>query len=223
MLENKIYQQDNIGNLIINDNCLNILYNIPDNSIEYCLTSPPYNRKRNDKYKNFRDINNDWYQLNVDVIKQLLRITKNHIFYNIQANFYNKKDVYKLIGTFHENIIDIHIWQKSNPIPSSGKNITNAVEYFIILGKSPLKSNFNYTKNIITTSVNSKMPKEHKAVMKPEVAEHFIINFTKENDTILDPFFGMGTTGIISKKYNRKFIGIELDNDYFIKSCNICF
>ena len=66
------------------------------------------------------------------------------------------------------------------------------------------------------------MPKEHKAVMKPEVAEHFIINFTKENDTILDPFFGMGTTGIISKKYNRKFIGIELDNDYFIKSCNIC-
>ena len=39
------------------------------------------------------------------------------------------------------------------------------------------------------------MPKEHKAVMKTDVAEHFISKFTNENIIILDCFFGFGTTG----------------------------
>jgi len=205
-----------IGNdLLINADCLEILPLLNENEIDYSFTSPPYNRKRNDKYSNFTDINNNWLQLNIDVITQLLRITKKHIFYNIQTNYYNRQDVYKLIGYFNKNIVDIHIWEKSNPMPASGKNITNAVEYFLILGNESLKSNTTYTKNIITTSVNSNMPKEHKAVMKDDVAKHFMQKFTQENDVILDCFFGYGTTGLIAKKLNRKFIGIEKEKIYF--------
>jgi DNA modification methylase len=203
------------GNLIVNGDCLEVLPQIHDKSIDYCLTSPPYNRKRNDKYSNFTDINDNWLQLNIDVINQLLRVTKKHIFYNIQANYYNRQDVYKLIGHFSKYIVDIHIWEKSNPMPASGKNITNAIEYFLILGTGSLKSNTTYTKNIITTSVNSNMPKEHKAVMKNDVAEHFIGKFTQENDIILDCFFGYGTTGLVAKQMNRKYIGIEKEQTYF--------
>jgi DNA modification methylase len=171
----------------------------------------------------FKDINENWLDLNIEVINQLLRITKNHVFYNIQANYYNRSDVYQIIGHFNKKIVDIHIWEKSNPMPASGKSITNSVEYFIILGDKSLKSNKTYTKNIITTSVNSSMPKEHKAVMKPEVAEHFIENFTQMNDIILDSFFGIGTTGIVSKKLNRKFIGIELEKSYYEMAKKTCF
>lgn len=202
-------------NLIINANSLDILPNLIDNSVDYSLTSPPYNRKRNDKYKKFKDINNNWLDMNIQIINELLRITKNHIFYNIQANYYNRKDVYKLIGHFSDKIVDIHIWEKSNPMPASGKSITNAVEYFLILGNSSLKSNKTYTKNIITTSVNSNMPKEHKAVMKPEIAKHFIETFTNEGDIIMDCFFGIGTTGKVCNELKRKFIGIELENYYY--------
>ena len=202
-------------NKIIHGNCLDILPTLENQSIDYSFTSPPYNRKRNDKYSEFKDINDNWYEMNVEVINQLLRITKNHVFYNIQANYYNRKDVYKLIGLFNDKIVDIHIWEKSNPMPASGNNITNAVEYFLIFGNGSLKSNTTYTKNILTTSVNSNMPKEHKAVMKYEVCEHFISKFTKENDMILDPFFGVGTTGKICNKLNRNFIGIELERLYF--------
>jgi len=109
-------------------------------------------------------------------------------------------------------------------MPASGKNITNAVEYFLVLGNESLKSNFTYTKNIVTTSVNSNMPKEHKAVMKPEVARHFIEKYTKENDLILDCFFGIGTTGIVAKELNRNFIGIEKELSYYemsLKNCNL--
>jgi hypothetical protein len=207
---------DNIE--IINQDCINFLKNISDKSIDYSFTSPPYNRKRNDKYKNFIDINDNYLKLNIDVITELLRVTKKHIFYNIQANYYNRKDVYKLIGFFSENIIDIHIWEKSNPMPAGGNNITNAIEYFIILGNESLKSNSTYTKNILTTSVNSEMPKDHKAVMKLDVAEYFISNFTKENDTVLDCFFGYGTTAIACNNYNRKVIGCELDKKYYDKA-----
>lgn len=195
-------------------NCLELLKDVENNSVDVSFTSPPYNRKRNDKYENFKDINDNWYQLNVDVIKELLRVTKGHVFYNLQANYYNRRDVYKLIGEFSKDIVDIHIWEKSNPMPASGLSITNAVEYFIVLGDKSLKSNKTYTKNIITTSVNSKMPKEHKAVMKYEVAEHFISMFTKESDTVLDCFMGLGTTGVACYKLNRNFIGMELNGEY---------
>jgi len=194
--------------------CLEVMKTIKDNSIDVSFTSPPYNRKRNDKYKEFNDVNVDWFGMNVKVINELLRISKNHVIYNIQANFYNRKDVYNIIGHFSDKIVDIHIWEKSNPMPAGGKSITNSVEYFLILGDKPLKSNKTYTKNIITTSVNSSMPKEHKAVMKYEVAEHFIKNFTNEGEIILDCFLGYGTTAIACIKLNRNFIGIELKKVY---------
>lgn len=211
------------NNTVIHADCLDILPKMLDSSVDYSFTSPPYNRKRNDKYSDFTDINDNWLQLNIDVITELLRVTKKHVFYNIQANYYNRQDVYKLIGNFSEKIVDIHIWEKSNPMPASGKSITNAVEYFLILGNASLKSNTTYTKNIITTSVNSNMPKEHKAVMKTDVAEHFIGKFTQENDIILDCFFGYGTTGIVAKQINRNFIGIEKEKTYFDMAVNRLF
>mgnify|MGYP006441029825 FL=1 len=204
---------DNIE--IVNAECLQYLKSQNPNTFDYAFTSPPYNRKRNDKYKDFTDQNDNWLELNINVITELLRVTKNHVIYNVQTNFYNRNDVYKIIGNFYNKIVDIHIWEKSNPMPASGKNITNAVEFFIILGNTSLKSNTTYTKNIITTSVNSNMPANHKAVMKSDVAEHFISKFTKENDLIIDCFFGLGTTGLVCQNLNRKCLGIEISPKYY--------
>lgn len=221
-IETLTYKTNNVGDVIINGDSLDVLPLMKDKSVDYSFTSPPYNRKRNDKYQDFNDVNENWLDLNITILDELLRITKKHIFYNLQANFYNRVDVYKLIGLFSRNIVDIHIWEKSNPMPASGKNITNAVEYFLILGDNSLKSNTTYTKNIITTSVNSNMPKEHKAVMKKEVVQHFINKFTKENDIILDCFFGLGTTGVVANELNRGFIGVEKILSYYDISCTKC-
>lgn len=208
--------QTSVSDSVFHGDCLDVMQNFKDDSVDYSFTSPPYNRKRNDKYQDFTDINNDWLKLNIDVINQLLRVTKKHIFYNV------RQDVYKLIGFFSEKIVDIHIWEKSNPMPASGNNITNAVEYFIVLGNESLKSNTTYTKNIVTTAVNSKMPKNHKAVMKPQVAHHFIEKYTKKGDVILDCFFGVGTTGIVAKELGRNFIGIEKEISYYEISRDAC-
>jgi len=144
-----------------------------DNSIDHVFTSPPYNRKRNDKYEHYDDTVVNYYKLIKDSIEQSLRISKGYVIFNIQKNYYNKADVFKLFGTFAD-----------------------------------------YTKNIITTSVNGKMPESHKAVMKQEVADWFIEKFTKEGDTVLDPFAGTGTTGVACKNLNRNYILIEQEPEY---------
>ena len=51
--------------------------------------------------------------------------------------------------------------------------------------------------------------------MKQEVADWFIEKFTRDGDLVLDCFMGLATTGIACQKYNRNFLGIELDKDYF--------
>ena len=102
------------------------------------------------------------------------------------------------------------VWEKLNPRPAQGKNITNSFEYIICIGNEELKSNQTYTKNIIQTSVNSDMPEEHKAVMHPFVADWFIYNFTQEKSVVLDPFMGTGTTAVSCAKYGREYIGFEI-------------
>ena len=197
------------------DDCLSKLKDFTDKSIDITFTSPPYNRKRNDKYTNYDDTIKDYYLFLVEATDLLLAKTKRHVIINLQTNYYNRQDVYKFIGHYYNKIQNVIVWEKSNPLPANGHNITNAFEYFFILGDTAIKSNTTYTKNHITTSINNSITKIHKAVMKQEVADWFIEKFTKENDVVLDCVMGLGTTGLSCIKYNRDFIGIELDEEYF--------
>jgi hypothetical protein len=201
-------------NKIYNIDCFDGFKMIKDKSIDHIFTSPPYNRKRNDKYKHHDDCIDDYFGWLCNVIDESIRVSKGYVFFNIMKNYYNKQDVFKLIGKYSEKIIEIIIWEKTNPLPASGNAITNAYEFFIIFGNDKLKSNQTYTKNIISTSVNSDMTKEHRAIMKQDVSDWFIKTFTKENDVILDCFMGSGTTAISCKYYKRNYIGFELSKEY---------
>lgn len=64
-------------------------------------------------------------------------------------------------------------------------------------------------------TVTTKPYKEaHFATYPPDLIEPCVLAGSKENDTVLDPFFGAGTTGLVAWKYNRNFIGIELNREY---------
>ncbi len=197
---------------IIQGDCLQVMKMFEDKSIPVAFTSPPYNRKRNDKYKYYDDRIDDYYKFLCDFTDELLRITYRNVFINIQKNYYNKKEVHKYIGKYSDKIYENFIWIKSNPLPANGLNVTNSYEYILCFGIW-LKSNRTYTKNSIITPV-SQMPKEHKAVMNQDVSDFFIQNFTQKNDTIIDPFAGLMTTGLSCIKYNRNFIGIEKEKEH---------
>ena len=105
---NKLYQ----------GNCLEILKQFEDKSIDYVFTSPPYNIKRSknnkyNKYEYFDDGIDNYLDWSISIIDELLRVTKNHIFWNIQPNYYNKKDVYKLIGYYADIKLVNHTTSKA--------------------------------------------------------------------------------------------------------------
>lgn len=195
--------------------CVELMQQFPDDCIDISFTSPPYNRKRNDKYEFYNDDIKDYFGFLCRFTDELLRVTKRHVFVNLQKNYYNKEDVFSYIGKYSKCIKEIIIWEKKNPMPASGKNITNSYEFFIVLGSESIKGNKTYTKNVIRTSVNSNMPKEHKAVMKQEVCDWFMENFTHEGDVVFDCFMGTGTTAISCAKNNRSFVGIEINDEYY--------
>jgi DNA modification methylase len=57
-------------------------------------------------------------------------------------------------------------------------------------------------------------PDAHFAVFPPELPRLCILAGSKEGDTVLDPFWGTGTTGVVAREHGRKAIGIELNSKY---------
>lgn len=57
-------------------------------------------------------------------------------------------------------------------------------------------------------------PFAHFATMPTELVKPCILAGSREGDTVLDPFCGSGTTGMVALRHGRRFIGIELNAEY---------
>jgi site-specific DNA-methyltransferase (adenine-specific) len=55
---------------------------------------------------------------------------------------------------------------------------------------------------------------KHPTQKPLELLRRIILSSSNYGDLVLDPFLGSGTTGVITKKFNRKFIGIEIKKEY---------
>ena len=194
-----------MDNLILGDSSV-VIKTFADEQFDTVFTSPPYNRKRDDKYASFTDIYDDYFNFLVDSIEQCLRVCKGNVYYNIQKNFYNRVEIYKLFGHFAEQIIETIVWNKANPTPAGGDAVTNSYEYILVLSNNntALKANNTYTKNHFCT-----------AVMHPKAVEYVLRSFCKPNESVLDPFMGTGTTGVVCKQFGMTFTGIELVEEYY--------
>lgn len=122
-------------------------------------------------------------------------------------------------------------WQKSNPAPNlTKKYFTHSTETIIWARKKESKPkhyfnyelmlNLNFGKQMTdvwkgsTTNKSEKKYGKHPT-QKPEyLLERIILSSTKIGDMILDPFVGSGTTGVVAKKLERKFIGIDNSLEY---------
>ena len=169
---NKIYCESN----------LETMKRMEDNFVDYVLTSPPYNVGHNKmfgqetaKYNNYTDDLDDYFNNQKNLINELLRVTKNHVFYNIQMLGNNKVDFLNLLGHFKNKIKDIIIWQK-NMIPHIEHGVLSSSFEFIIIFSNdrPEKKKFydgNFRGNfgnVIKTlnSHSNPFAKKHKAIKK---------------------------------------------------------
>jgi len=227
-------------NKVYNENCLNTMKKLNDNSVDLVVTSPPYNmnlRIRNGeycsrqivkefstKYSNFDDNLpiDEFYKLHSNIISELLRVSK-IVFYNIQIVTGSKRAFFKIIGTYSDYLKEIIVWDKGVAQPAMASNVLNRQsELILVFEKSNAISRqfekCNFARGTLGDIWNikrgKKIDKDHSAVFPEELVSTILINFTKEHDLIYDPFMGTGTTAVVSARYNRKWIGSEINEEY---------
>jgi len=98
--------------------------------------------------------------------------------------------------------------QPENGSGMTGMNTTNIRNLKLARPSNVIQAN-----NVSNQFMKEKS--KHPATYPEKLVEFFVKSFTNEGDVVLDPFMGSATTGVVAKKLNRDFIGIELDEEYF--------
>lgn len=210
-------------NKIYNESNLETLKRMEDKSIDYVLTSPPYNINSS-KYDTYKDNLSDYFDNQKNLIHELLRVTKKHVFYNTQMVSGNKFDLHKIIGYFAEHIKEVIIWNKEYGAPTMPGLFNSAFEYIIIFSNDKVDKRKFYDANWkqgtqqnvfkIKNKHYNPFAKDHKAIMPLDIPRYFMMNFGKENDVWYDPYMGTGTTAVAAIEEKRNWIGSEISKEY---------
>lgn len=223
---------------------LDIIKKFPDNCIDIVLTSPPYNFGINYENTNDVNIWEDYFNKLFNIFRECVRVLKDsgRIIINVQPMFSDYIPTHHLISNFFlkEGLIwkgEI-IWEKNNynckyctwgswKSPSS-PYLKYSWEFVEIFCKNSLKKEGDknnvdidseefkkwvYGKWSIAPERNMKKYK-HDAMFPEELVKRLLKLFSYKNDIVLDPFNGAGTTTKVAKQLNRKFIGIDISEEY---------
>jgi len=218
------------------EDCLNFLKKIPDDSIDMIFADPPYNLSGNNNTtcKNGKksicnkgkwDIIEDIDEFNHKWLSECIRVLSKTGTIWISGTLHNHPSIGVLLKKMGLWIINDIIWFKPNAPPQLQPNRLAPSTELIWLASKSKKYFFNYNlakqinggkqmRNLWELNATRHIT-SHPTEKPEKLLERIILLGSKKGDIILDPFMGSGTTGVIAKRYGRKFIGIELDENYF--------
>ncbi len=243
MNKKKYYYNKKDFKLILGDS-FEELKKIKKNTVDMIFADPPYflsgdgiscsggkmvsvNKGEWDKKIGIEEkhqFNREWIRLCYDVLKDEGTIWISGTLHNIYSiGMALEQEGFKIINNI--------TWRKLNPPPNiSCRYFVHSTETILWAKKDikKAKHKFNYqlmrelnggkqAKDVWESSLTK--PSEKKCGKHPTqkpmaILEKLILASTDEGDLILDPFNGSGTTGIAAKKLNRKYIGIEQEEEY---------
>lgn len=243
-------------NKIIKGDCLEVMKNFENESIDMVLTSPPYDNLRNYKGYVFRF---------EGIARDLHRVLKAGgvavwVIGDATINGSETTTSFKQALFFKEigfNLHDTMIFRKRNPIPQIYRlRYTNEFEYMFVFSKGPvathnplmidclhagLKLNGttykNYSKHeqkrskmakpvknrkirgniweyVVGKKLEDQEAKAHPAPFPCQLARDHIYSWSNRGDLILDPMCGSGTSCKVARQLGRRFIGIDISQEY---------
>lgn len=212
--------EDLINKIHLGD-CLDLMKQIPDKSINLVLTDPPYNfeahgrgiagkRKIYIEMANWTNVKNDWYSK--EIMDEYVRITE---FPNLFL-FCGKKDLYNCLKYAVSNKLNYYILPmcKNNPIPTTNNTWLHN-EFSVHICDRKLAYSKEYQDKIPYFIVGNNKETKHPNEKNINVIKRIIKNISQENDIVFDGFSGSGTTAIACHDLNRRFICIEKDKSYW--------
>jgi len=209
-----------------------LIKELQDKSIDLILTDPPYNLSNystgNIELPWRKTINNDladWDRNSfepaewVAEFKRILKPTGNIFAFTS----------YNLMGKWHQafdpefDTFQYMVWHKTNPVPKIYKaGFLNSCELIICAWNKGHTWNFSSQKemhNFIETPIcmgSERLKNPQHPTQKPiKVLERIIRIATNLGDVVLDPFMGVGSTGVAALNLGRRFIGFELEQQYY--------
>jgi len=209
--------------------CLELMKDIPDGSIDLIVTDPPYKitsrgnggnsggmfqKKIVNKGQVFN--NND---ISIkDYLGEFYRMLKPQSHCYIMTNNKNITEFLMAVKDSDFHFIKNLVWVKDNKI--MGQSYMSQFEYIIFLRKGHHKKINNCGDSDVLTFPNKKLKDENgKTIHDTEkpvgLMKSLIGNSSQPDDLVIDPFMGIGSTGVAAADLNRSFIGMELDCDYF--------
>ena len=224
--------------MLIQKDCIEGMKELDDNSIDCIVTSPPYNKKGllgnvklgnqiwgkfNIDYNTYGDdMPEDEYQAwMVEVLNQCHRIIKSDgsIFFNHKPRRYKNRSYLPTDFIQHSQVslYQLIIWDRRNSPNIRNDVLVPCTEHIYWLCKDKPK----VYRDAIHPDFKSEVwvipperQKKHPAPFPEQLVRNCIQLTTKENDIVLDPFMGSGTTAVVSENINRKWIGFDIDENY---------
>lgn len=213
--------------MIYNNDCLKILPDIEDNSIDLIITDPPYELGKystgNIKLPNRKALNNDIADWDKsfnpeEYVEDLVRVLKP------KGNMFIFTS-YNMIGRWHDlldsrfDTFQFFIWHKTNPPPNIyKKGFLNSCEMIVCVWNKKHTWNFSNQRemhNHFESPICMGNERLKHPTQKPlKLVRHLIEIGSNEGDLILDPFAGVGTTYIAAKQLKRNAIIIEKELNY---------
>ena len=210
-------------NKLYNMDCLEGMKLIPDNSIDLVVTDPPYKTTSRGSSGGTGGILKDKLNMKGMVFEhnsikfsewlpELYRVLKERSHAYIMTNNKNLKDMLIEIENANFEIFKTLIWAKNSPI--TNMYYMDSHEYIIFCRKGKAKRINNCgTKSVL--NIDNVKNKQHPTEKPIDLMKIFIENSSQENEIVLDPFMGAGSTAMACKELKRNFIGFELDKQYY--------
>lgn len=226
---------------LLHGNCIDFMSDgeIEPSSVDLLITDPPYNlgnfmKSRNTNLKAMRENffgAAGWDNMNYD--EWLVEMER---FFGCAAKLMKKGGALIMFMSLMktETIIQLAqkhgfyykttgVWHKRNPMPRNmNLHFVNSTEGWLYFVYDKRTGTFNNDGKAIHDFVETAVvPASEKSfgkhpTQKPEeLIEFFLKLLTNEGDTVLDPFMGSGTSGVVARRLKRNFVGVELDDKYF--------
>ena len=204
-------------NKILNDDCMNVLRNIPSKSIDLVVTDPPYdgvNRESNG-LRNLDKGKADIMEFDYDSwMNEIVRVCRGSVYifcgHEQISQIFNKLNMHK----FSTRLM---IWEKTNPSPMNGDCIWLSGVEPCVYGKRPGATYNGFCENTVIRAETERNT-IHPTQKPVDLFAKLIRTSSNPGDIVLDTFSGSGTTAVVCHRLKRHFICVEKDKEFCIKS-----
>lgn len=195
--------------------------------VDVIITDPPYNIAKDNNFHTMGRKGIDFGEWDkgfdllswIDKGAKILSKNGSMVIFN---DWKNLGDIARYAESKGLVIKDMLRWEKSNPMPRNrNRRYITDFECAVWLTNKNAKWTFNrqdenYQRPLFKGGLTKSSEKTGHPTQKPiYLMEDILKIHSDENNIVLDPFMGSGTTGVACKNLGRDFIGIEMDDKYF--------